>query len=201
MKLHGARHMDHRRVERHRRGARAAVGCGLDPRSDRDEPGRDGEHARSARPRDGAAQARSARRHRERGRVSWLYPSRGLQRDEAAAINLPEALRIDLKPLGVRVRIVNPGFVRTELTDRNDFPMPFMIEPEDAARHASDPDGLHGDRLRQRLPGHPSACPIRVVANRPYHPDRPFPRRAARFPTRSSRSSEVLRARPRSPQS
>jgi short-subunit dehydrogenase len=34
----------------------------------------------------------------------------------------------------VRLRVVNPGFVRTPLTDLNEFTMPGMIEPQDAAR-------------------------------------------------------------------
>ena len=49
-------------------------------------------------------------------------------------INMLEALRIDLQPLGISVITVCPGFVRTDLTSHNRFPMPFLLEPDDAAR-------------------------------------------------------------------
>lgn len=53
---------------------------------------------------------------------------------KAAAINLAESLHLELKAKGVRLRVINPGFVRTPLTDKNTFRMPFLLEPEDAAR-------------------------------------------------------------------
>jgi len=53
---------------------------------------------------------------------------------KAALINLAELLYTDLHPRGLDVYLINPGFVRTELTARNDFRMPAMQTPEAAAR-------------------------------------------------------------------
>lgn len=53
---------------------------------------------------------------------------------KAALINMSEALRPELELLGIRLCLINPGFVATPLTDRNDFRMPFLITAEDAAR-------------------------------------------------------------------
>lgn len=52
---------------------------------------------------------------------------------KAGLINMAESLKPECDRLGVKMQIVNPGFVRTPLTDRNPFPMPFLMEPEDAA--------------------------------------------------------------------
>lgn len=53
---------------------------------------------------------------------------------KAALIHLCEALHLDLYGSGVKLQLVNPGFVRTPLTDKNDFNMPALMEPQDAAQ-------------------------------------------------------------------
>jgi len=53
---------------------------------------------------------------------------------KAALINFAETLYLDLAPRGVAVHLINPGFVKTPLTDLNDFKMPALIGAEEAAR-------------------------------------------------------------------
>ncbi|MDT3735756.1 MAG: SDR family NAD(P)-dependent oxidoreductase [Denitratisoma sp.] len=53
---------------------------------------------------------------------------------KAALINFAETLWLDLAPRGVGVRVINPGFVATPLTVQNDFAMPALITPQEAAR-------------------------------------------------------------------
>lgn len=52
---------------------------------------------------------------------------------KAALILLAENLYIDLHAHGVGVSLINPGFVETPLTAQNNFKMPALISPEDAA--------------------------------------------------------------------
>jgi len=61
---------------------------------------------------------------------------------KAALINLAESLHAEEKKNGIDVRLVNPGFVKTPMTEKNTFPMPFMITAEAAAKTIA--DGLAG---------------------------------------------------------
>jgi short-subunit dehydrogenase len=53
---------------------------------------------------------------------------------KAALINFCESLYGDLRPLGIATYLIDPGFVDTPLTARNDFAMPALMRVEDAAR-------------------------------------------------------------------
>ncbi len=54
---------------------------------------------------------------------------------KAALINLAELLYLDLRPRGIAVTLIDPGFVQTPLTARNNFHMPALITPEQAAAY------------------------------------------------------------------
>jgi len=53
---------------------------------------------------------------------------------KAAAIRYLEGLRVELRGTGVRVTTICPGYIATEMTRRNPYPMPFMIPADEAAR-------------------------------------------------------------------
>ncbi|TWD83166.1 short-subunit dehydrogenase [Kribbella amoyensis] len=57
---------------------------------------------------------------------------------KAAQLNLFEALRARLRPDGIDVLTVCPGFVETEMTETNTFPMPFIIPADQAGRAIAD---------------------------------------------------------------
>ena len=72
--------------------------------------------------------------------VASVAGYRGLPRSaaygptKAALISLAETLRLETLGSGVEIRLVNPGFVETRLTAKNDFPMPAMLTAREAAR-------------------------------------------------------------------
>jgi len=79
-----------------------------------------------------------------------LPNSIGYGASKAGLMVLAESMYADLRQTGVDVQLVNPGFVRTRLTDKNDFHMPMMMEPEDAAREIM--EHMHDDTFAKNFP-------------------------------------------------
>lgn len=85
-----------------------------------------------------------------------LAAYRGLPRSapysasKAALLSLAESLHLELKQHNVLLRVINPGFVKTPLTDKNTFKMPSLISPEDAAKAIM--KELEGDNFEIRFP-------------------------------------------------
>lgn len=69
---------------------------------------------------------------------------------KAALINLAESLQPECQAAGVDIRLINPGFVKSPLTDKNSFAMPFIIEAEDAADRIA--KGLASKRFEVHFP-------------------------------------------------
>jgi short-subunit dehydrogenase len=90
------------------------------------------------------------------GVISSLAGYRGLPyassygASKAALINLCESLRVELVDSKVDIRLINPGFVKTPLTDKNQFQMPSLISPEQAAVEIV--KGLKGRSFEIRFP-------------------------------------------------
>jgi short-subunit dehydrogenase len=62
-----------------------------------------------------------------------LPNSSGYGPSKAALTNLTESIYFDFKKHNVKISLVSPGFIKTPLTDKNEFPMPFIRSPEFAA--------------------------------------------------------------------
>ena len=76
------------------------------------------------------------------GYISWISSVAGYiglpnsaaySASKSALISLAESVHGELQQKGIAVSVINPGPVRTQLTDKNKFPMPFLMEPEPAA--------------------------------------------------------------------
>jgi short-subunit dehydrogenase len=71
--------------------------------------------------------------------VSSLADNRGFSgsgfysASKAAATIFLEGLRVELKPFGIKVITIKPGFVKTPMTDKNEFKMPFLMNADKAA--------------------------------------------------------------------
>lgn len=96
---------------------------------------------------------------------SGLPSSIGYGASKAALISLAETMRHDLRGTEIVVRIVNPGFIKTRLTQKNTFKMPMLMSPEAAAARVVRAMGKN--RLRTDFPA-PFSWFIRALV---YLPD------------------------------
>lgn len=69
---------------------------------------------------------------------------------KAALINLAETLYPEMRAKGVKITIINPGFVDTPMTEVNDFPMPYLVSAEDAAKRMH--EGMKRDKFEIVFP-------------------------------------------------
>jgi len=74
----------------------------------------------------------------------------GYGSSKAGIIHLAENLKCDLSDYNIKVQVINPGFVKTRLTDLNRFQMPSIITPEEAAIYIS--NAMKTNAFESRFP-------------------------------------------------
>lgn len=74
----------------------------------------------------------------------------GYGASKAGLMSLAETLHADLINTGVDVQLINPGFIKTRMTEKNNFKMPFIMEPEKAAREFV--EHMHDDSFAKNFP-------------------------------------------------
>jgi NAD(P)-dependent dehydrogenase (short-subunit alcohol dehydrogenase family) len=84
---------------------------------------------------------------------------------KAAVISLAVGVKFLAEPHNVRVQIVNPGYVRTSLTQGNRYPMPFLMDCEVACRRIA--EGLERGGFEIRMPRRFAAL-VRLTQSLPY---------------------------------
>ena len=93
------------------------------------------------------------------GHISWVASVAGYGglpnaasygSSKAALIHMAESARPELERRGLTLSVINPGFVKTDMTADNDFPMPFLMEVEDAAEKMV--DGLKAEKFEIAFP-------------------------------------------------
>ena len=86
-------------------------------------------------------------RERRRGQIAVMASLAGYRglptaaaygASKAAAIHLCESMKFDCDRWGVNLQVVDPGFVETPMTADKDFPMPFLMSGDEAARRIVD---------------------------------------------------------------
>jgi NAD(P)-dependent dehydrogenase (short-subunit alcohol dehydrogenase family) len=86
-------------------------------------------------------------RERRRGQIAVMASLAGYRglptgtaygASKAAAIHLCESMKFDCNRWGVNLQLVDPGFVETSMTADKNFPMPFLMSGEEAARRIAD---------------------------------------------------------------
>lgn len=74
----------------------------------------------------------------------------GYAASKAGLMTLAETMQADLRKTPIQVQLINPGFIKTRLTDKNEFSMPFIMTAEDAAWEVF--EHMNTDRFKKSFP-------------------------------------------------
>ena len=74
----------------------------------------------------------------------------GYSASKAGMMSLAESMQADLRTSPIEVQLINPGFIETRLTEKNDFSMPFIMSPEDAAKEVF--EHMNTDNFKKSFP-------------------------------------------------
>lgn len=120
---------------------------------------------------------------------------------KAALRYFVESLKLDLQHEGIDIRVISPGFVKTPLTDKNDFDMPFIVEADEAAKRIV--NGLKSNKFDIHFPSRftrilkaiallPDALRFKLVGSTSRHMDQHTPVTNDNAPFRDNHDNNVI---------